>query len=136
MEVAVVPTLKKHQAVCFEEHYDEYLSTFQLNSDVPNRSPEAMLAYVCQADAKEKWNKIKNFLMRHWYKSWDAYLSLERVYRSVVNGTGINCGKKYTTKKGILIMKRMSSHAVMGVASRFLLDVTVMDYGKCWKLGT
>ena len=29
-----------------------------------------------------------------------AYLSLERVYRSTVNGTGINCGKRYTTKKG------------------------------------
>ena len=38
--------------------------------------------------------------MGHWYKSWDdAYLSLEMVCRSVVNGTGIKCGMKYVTKK-------------------------------------
>ena len=63
-------------------------------------------------------------------------MSLERVYMSVVNGTGIKCGKKYTTKKGTHIIKSKPSHAVMGVASRLCLDVTVMDYGKCWKLGT
>ena len=75
--------------------------SFQLDSDVPNKSPEAMLAYVGQTEAKEKWNKIKDLLIAHKYRSWDdAYLSLERVYRSVVNGTGIKCGKKYITKKG------------------------------------
>ena len=101
MEVAVVSSSEAAQAVGFEELYNEYLSTFQLDSDVPNKSPEAMVAYAGQPEVKEKWNKIKAFLMEHRYKSWnDAYLSLERIYRSVVNGTGIKCGKRYTTKKG------------------------------------
>ena len=77
MEVAVVSHSEEAQAVDFEELYDEYLSTFQLDSDDPNKSPEAMLAYVGQTDVKEKWNKNKAFLMGHRHKSWDdAYLSL------------------------------------------------------------
>ena len=101
MEVAVVSHSEAAQAVGFEELYDEYLSTFQLDPDVPNKSPEAMVAYAGQPEVMEKWNKIKAFLMAHRYRSWDdAYLSLERLYRSTVNGTGINCGKRYTLKKG------------------------------------
>ena len=62
MEVAVVSHSEEAQAVDFEELYDEYLCTFQLDSDVPNKSPEAVVAYVGQTDAKEKWNKIKGLL--------------------------------------------------------------------------
>ena len=69
MEVSVVSNSEAMQVVGFEELYDEYLSTFQLDSDVPNNSPEAMLAYVGQNEVKDKWNKIKNILMGHRYKS-------------------------------------------------------------------
>ena len=64
----------------------EELSTFQLDSDVPNKSPEAMVAYAGQPEVMDKWNKIKTFLVAHRYKSWDdASLFLVRVYRYVVN---------------------------------------------------
>ena len=33
-------------------------------------------------------------------------------------------------------MKSKPLHAIMDVASKFFLDEAVMDYGKCWKLGT
>ena len=100
MEVAVVSHSEEAQAVDFEELYDEYLRLFNWTLMFQNKSSEAMLAYVGQTEVKEKWNKLKNFLMAHRHKSWDdAYLSLERVYRSVVNRTDINCGKKYITKK-------------------------------------
>ena len=93
-EVAVVSHSEATQAVGFEELYDEYLSTFQLDPDVPNKSPEAMVAYAGQSEVKDKWNKIKAFLMAHRYRSWDdAYLSLERIYRSVVNGLALNVGR-------------------------------------------
>ena len=47
----------------------------------------------------------------------------------------LNVGRNTPQRKGHT-MKSKPSHAVMGVASRLLLDVTVMDYGRCWKLGT
>ena len=95
MEVAVVSHSEATQAVGFEELYDEYLSTFQLDPDVPNKSPEAMVAYAGQPEVKDKWNKIKAFLMTHRYRSWDdTYLSLERVYRSVgLNGMVLIMGR-------------------------------------------
>ena len=52
MEVAVVSSSEAAQAVGFEELYDEYLSTFQLDPDVPNKSPEAMVAYAGQPEAR------------------------------------------------------------------------------------
>ena len=42
MEVAVVSHSEATQAVGIEELYDEYLSTFKLDSGVPNKSPEAV----------------------------------------------------------------------------------------------
>ena len=89
------------KAVSFEELFNEYSKTFPLDPDVPNKSPERMVAYVSQPQLKKKWSQVKVFLMTHRYRSWDdAYLSFERVYRSIVNGTSLNLKKGEPLKKG------------------------------------
>ena len=97
MEVAVATP----KAVSFEELYNKYFEKFPPDSDVPNKSPERMVAYVKQPQLKKKWSQVKVFLMTHRYRSWDdAYLSFERVYRSIVNGTSLNLKKGEPLKKG------------------------------------
>ena len=97
MEVAVATP----KAVSFEEFFNKCLKPFPPDPDVPDKSPERMVAYVKQPQLKKKWSQVKVFLMTHRYRSWDdAYLSFERVYRSIVNGTSLNLKKGEPLKKG------------------------------------
>ena len=97
MEVAVATP----KPVSFEELFNEYLKVFTLDPDVPDKSPERMVAYVRQPQLKKKWSQVKVFLMTHRYRSWDdAYLSFERVYRNIANGTSLNLKKGEPLKKG------------------------------------
>ena len=50
MEVAVATP----KAVSFEELFNEYLKSFPLDPDVPNKSPERMVVYVSQPQLKKK----------------------------------------------------------------------------------
>ena len=96
------------KAVSFEELFNEYLKVFPLDPGVPDKSPERMVAYVSQPQLKKKWSQVKVFLMAHRYKSWDdAYLSFERVYRSIVNGTSLKCGREYHLKASPYPKKRI-----------------------------
>ena len=125
MEVAVATP----KAVSFEELYNKYFEKFPPDSDVPNKSPERMVAYVKQPQLKKKWSQVKVFLMTHRYRSWDdAYLSFERAYRSTVNGTSHNLKKGEPLKKKVLFGKNTQSSAGV-VDLRLCLHATGKKFG-------
>lgn len=92
----------------FEEAYGIYVQGFKpFDNTIPSKSPDEMKTLVDGDRDKEKWNRIKVFLMAYKYKSWgDIFLLIERVYRSCVNNSGLSQKRTSNYRKKVFCSKK------------------------------
>lgn len=83
--------------VTFKEAFARYRTVNKkYDESIPQKTPSQMKEFVDDEQTKSLWTRISAKLKDLRYKSFeDLYLTVERVYRSMVNGSGFH--KKFTS---------------------------------------